>query len=80
MPLLTIGIAEGGLGVLRPSIVSTYNLTPATVTLLFVSQISSYILAAFTSSLGLAPMLVIAAVVLTMALVIYATSSYIMSA
>ncbi|BBD65792.1 hypothetical protein NIES4072_05290 [Nostoc commune NIES-4072] len=30
---------------------STYNLTPATVTLLFVSQISGYILAAFTSSL-----------------------------
>ncbi|MBW4428856.1 MAG: MFS transporter [Nostoc desertorum CM1-VF14] len=78
---IAIGIAEGGLGVLLPSIVSTYNLTPATVTLLFVSQISGYILAAFTSSLvsnrlGLAQMLLIAAVVLTMALVIYATSPY----
>ncbi|MCC5653069.1 MFS transporter [Nostoc sp. XA013] len=78
---IAIGVAEGGLGVLLPSIVSTYNLTPATVTLLFVSQISGYILAAFTSSLvssrlGLARMLLIAAVVLTMALIIYATSPY----
>ncbi|MEH1838600.1 MAG: hypothetical protein V7L20_07500 [Nostoc sp.] len=38
MPLLTIGIAEGGLGVLLPSIVSRYNLTPATFTLLFVQS------------------------------------------
>ncbi|WP_322743982.1 hypothetical protein [Nostoc edaphicum] len=47
---IAIGIAEAGLGVLLPSILSTYNLTPATVTLLFLSQISGYILAAFTSS------------------------------
>ncbi|MBW4564440.1 MAG: MFS transporter [Mojavia pulchra JT2-VF2] len=78
---IAIGIAEAGLGILLPSIVSTYNLTPATVTLLFVSQISGYILAAFTSSLvssrlGLARMLLIAAVALTMALIIYATSPY----
>lgn len=76
---IAIGIAEAGLGVLLPSIVSTYHLTPATVTLLFVSQISGYILAAFTSSLvsnrlGLARMLLIAAGALTMALTIYATS------
>ncbi|WP_375509623.1 sugar MFS transporter [uncultured Nostoc sp.] len=76
---IAIGIAEAGLGVLLPSILSTYNLTPATVTLLFLSQISGYILAAFTSSLvsswlGLARMLLIAAGALTMALVIYATS------
>lgn len=76
---IAIGIAEAGLGVLLPSILSTYNLTPATVTLLFVSQISGYILAAFTSSLvssrlGLARMLLIAAGALTMALMIYATS------
>lgn len=76
---IAIGIAEAGLGVLLPSILSTYNLTPATVTLLFVSQISGYILAAFTSSLvssrlGLARMLLIAAGALTMALLIYATS------
>ncbi|MBD2445737.1 MFS transporter [Nostoc sp. FACHB-152] len=78
---IAIGIAEAGLGVLLPSILSTYNLTPATVTLLFVSQISGYILAAFTSSivssrLGLGRMLLIAAIALTMALVIYAASPY----
>ncbi|MEI1375438.1 MFS transporter [Nostoc sp. UHCC 0926] len=76
---IAIGIAEAGLGVLLPSILSTYNLTSATVTLLFLSQISGYILAAFTSSLvssrlGLARMLLIAAGALTMALMIYATS------
>ncbi|MEH2084445.1 MAG: MFS transporter [Nostoc sp.] len=76
---IAIGIAEAGLGVLLPSILSTYNLTPATVTLLFLSQISGYILAAFTSSLvssrlGLARMLLIAAGTLTMALIIYAIS------
>ncbi|MBD2435625.1 sugar MFS transporter [Nostoc sp. FACHB-110] len=76
---IAIGIAEAGLGVMLPSILSTYNLTPATVTLLFISQISGYILAALTSSivssrLGLARMLLIAAVALTMALLIYATS------
>ncbi|HEY9803602.1 MAG TPA: MFS transporter [Leptolyngbyaceae cyanobacterium] len=78
---IAIGIAEAGLGVLLPSIVSTYELSSATVSLLFVSQISGYILAAFTSSLvsnrlGLGKMLLIAAVALTMALVIYATSPY----
>lgn len=78
---IAIGIAEAGLGVLLPSILFSYNLTPATVTLLFVSQISGYILAAFTSSivssrLGLARMLLIAAGGLTMALVIYATSHF----
>ncbi|MEH2278853.1 MAG: MFS transporter [Nostoc sp.] len=78
---IAIGIAEAGLGVLLPSILSTYNLTPATVTLLFVSQISGYILAAFTSSLvssrlGLARMLLIAAGALTMALTIYAISPF----
>lgn len=78
---IAIGIAEAGLGVLLPSILSTYNLTPATVTLLFISQISGYILAALTSSivssrLGLARMLLIAAVALTMALLIYAISPF----
>lgn len=78
---IAIGIAEAGLGVILPSILSTYNLTPATVTLLFISQISGYILAALTSSivssrLGLARMLLIAAVALTMALLIYAISPF----
>ncbi|OUL31551.1 MFS transporter [Nostoc sp. T09] len=78
---IAIGIAEAGLGVLLPSILSTYQLTPATVTLLFVSQISGYIVAAFSSSLvssrlGLARMLLIAACALTTALLIYALSAY----
>lgn len=78
---IAIGIAEAGLGVLLPSILSTYQLTPATVTLLFVSQISGYVVAAFSSSLvssrlGLARMLLIAASTLTAALFIYALSPY----
>lgn len=73
---ITIGIAESGLGVLLPSILETFDLTPATVTFLFVSQITGYVLAAFSSSLissrlGLAPMLLIAAITLTTALVTY---------
>ena len=76
---IAIGIAEAGLGVLLPSILREYNLNPATITLLFVSQISGYILAALTSSvvnsrLGLGKMLFFAASMLTMALGIYALS------
>ncbi len=76
---IAIGIAEAGLGVLLPSILREYNLNPATITLLFVSQISGYILAALTSSvvnsrLGLGKMLFSAASMLTMALGIYALS------
>jgi fucose permease len=76
---VAIGIAEAGLGVLLPSILAAYRLTPATVTLLFVSQISGYIVAALTSSLvtarlGLGPMLLVAASLLTGALLIYALS------
>lgn len=76
---IAIGIAEVGLGVLLPSILLEYNLTPDTITLLFVSQISGYILAALTSSvvnsrLGLGRMLFLAASMLTMVLVIYALS------
>ncbi|OKH58401.1 MFS transporter [Scytonema sp. HK-05] len=76
-----IGIAEGGLGVLLPSILSTYHLTPATVTFLFISQILGYVVAALTSSLissrlGLAWMLLFASVTLTSALIIYAVTAY----
>lgn len=76
---IAIGLAEAGLGVLLPSILSTYELTPATVTLLFISQSGGYILAALTSSFvshfwGLARLLLIAASFLTLALVIYALS------
>lgn len=78
---IAIGIAEGGLGVLLPSILSTYHLTPATVTLLFLSQMSGYTIAALTSSLlssrmGLARMLLLATITLTSALVIYALTAH----
>lgn len=74
---IAIGIAEGGLGVLLPSILTAYNLTPATVTLLFLSQVSGYMVAAISSSLltsriGLARMLLMASMTLTSALIIYA--------
>lgn len=76
---VAIGIAEAGLGVLLPSILADYSLTPASVTLLFVSQVSGYITAALTSSLvteqlGLGRMLLVAACLFTGALVIYALS------
>ncbi|MGI0489182.1 MFS transporter [Pantanalinema rosaneae CENA516] len=76
---IAIGMVEGGLGVLIPSIQATYHLTAATVTLLFLSQLSGYIVAAIASSLlssrlGLARMLLVAAVLLTSALIIYALS------
>ena len=78
---IAIGIAEAGLGVLLPSILSTYHLTPATVTLLFLSQMSGYMMAALTSSLlssrmGLARMLLLATITLTSALVIYALTAH----
>lgn len=76
---IAIGIAEAGLGVLLPSIQATYELTPAAIALLFLSQMSGYIVAALGSSLlvsriGLARMLLLAAASLTGALVIYALS------
>ena len=78
---IAIGIAESGLGVLIPSIQTTYNLTSATITLLFISQMAGYIVAAIASSLlssriGVARMLLLAALCLTSALVIYALSPY----
>ncbi|MEW6491911.1 MAG: MFS transporter, partial [Cyanobacteriota bacterium] len=76
---IAIGMAEGGLGVLLPSIMQTFHLTPASVTLLFLSQITGYLVAAFTSSLlsnqiGLARMLLLASTLLTGALMIYASA------
>jgi fucose permease len=78
---IAIGITEGGLGVLLPSILQTYTLTPATVTLLFLSQVSGYVMAALTSSLlssrfGLARMLLLATTMLTSALCIYALTTH----
>ncbi|MBE9181461.1 MFS transporter [Oculatella sp. LEGE 06141] len=74
---IAIGIAEGGLGVLIPSILNAFDLSPATVTLLFLSQVAGYIVAALASSLlvsriGLAWMLLLASGMLTLSLLIYA--------
>ncbi|MEO1378530.1 MAG: MFS transporter [Cyanobacteria bacterium J06635_10] len=78
---IAIGITEGGLGVLIPSIGETYNLTSANITLLFLSQVTGYIFAALTSSIlssrvGLARMLLLASISLSFALIIYALSPY----
>jgi fucose permease len=77
---ISIGIAEGGLGVLLPSILNAYQLTPATVTFLFVSQVTGYIVAALTSSaiatrLGLAKMLLLSSIALGGALTLYAVAA-----
>jgi fucose permease len=74
---IAIGIAESGLGVLLPSILTTYQLTPATVTALFFSQISGYVVAALTSSIlshyiGLTRMILLAAISVMSALGAYA--------
>ncbi len=78
---VAIGIAEGGLGVLLPSILQTYNLSPATVTLLFISQVSGYAIAATTSSLlthrfGLARTMLFGSILLTSALSLYASTTH----
>ncbi|MEM6400289.1 MAG: MFS transporter, partial [Cyanobacteria bacterium P01_D01_bin.116] len=78
---IAIGIAEGGLGVLIPSISETYNLTSANITLIFLSQVTGYIFAALSSSIlsnriGLAKTLLIASITLALGLIIYASSPY----
>ncbi|MBE9015355.1 MFS transporter [Chroococcidiopsis sp. CCALA 051] len=78
---VAIAVAEAGLGVLLPSILAAYNLNPATVTLLFISQTGGYVVAAFSSSLissrlGLARMLLVAAMLLMGALIIYALNPF----
>ncbi|MBE9010154.1 MFS transporter [Pseudanabaenaceae cyanobacterium LEGE 13415] len=78
---VAIGIAEGGLGVLLPSILQTYNLTPGTVTLLFISQVTGYAIAATTTSLlthrfGLAKTMLLGAIMLTSALSLYASTTH----
>jgi fucose permease len=78
---IAIGITEGGLGVLLPSIQATYQLNTATVTPLFLSQVTGYVIAALSSSLlsqrlGLARMLLLASVILTTALCFYALSPF----
>jgi fucose permease len=78
---IAIGIAEAGLGVLLPSILQTFQLNPASITFLFLSQITGYVIAALnsgtlTSHLGLARMVLLAAISLTSALCIYASTTY----
>jgi fucose permease len=63
---VAIGAVEGGLGVLLPSIRDAHGLSPAAVTLLFLSQVTGYLGSAAASGapavrLGLAPMLLLAA-------------------
>lgn len=78
---VTVGIIENGLGVLLPSILAAYNLTPATVTLLFLSQVIGYTASALSCSLlssriGLAQTLLLASITLISALFIYARAVY----
>ncbi|MBD2083138.1 MFS transporter [Leptolyngbya sp. FACHB-17] len=77
---VAIGIAEGGLGVILPSILETYSLTPATVTFLFISQVSGYAIAATASSFlthrfGLAKTILLGLLLLTSALSLYASTT-----
>lgn len=76
---IAIGLVEASLGVLLPSILQAFQLTTATVTLLFLSQISGYLVAALGSSvishkLGLGRMMLLAAGLLTTTLILYATA------
>ncbi|MCU0551058.1 MAG: MFS transporter [Leptolyngbya sp. Prado105] len=78
---IAIGIAEGGLGVLLPSILQTFQLNPARITFLFLSQITGYVIAALNSGtlvsrIGLARMVLLAAISLTSALSIYASTTH----
>lgn len=78
---IAVGISDGSLGVLLPSILKTYSLTPATVTFLFLSQVTGFTIAATTSSLlssaiGLTRTLLLGAIALTSALSIYAFTAH----
>ncbi|HEY9809459.1 MAG TPA: MFS transporter [Halomicronema sp.] len=76
---ITIALAESALGVVLPSIQNTYNLNSATVSLLFLSQMSGYIASALSSSLlvnkfGLAKTLLLGSISLGLSLLIYAVT------
>ena len=76
---IAIGLVEASLGVLLPSILQAFQLTTVTVTLLFLSQISGYLVAdlglsVISHTLGLGRMMLLAAGLLTTTLVIYATT------
>ncbi len=74
---VVIGAVEAALGVLVPSLLETFELSTASVTLLLASQIGGYALAALfngvvISRLGLGRMLVVAFSLLASALLLYA--------
>ena len=76
---IVIGMTEGSIGVILPSLQATYNLTTATVTPLFFSQLAGYLVAALFNGwliqrLGLARMLLFASVILGSALCLYGFS------
>lgn len=76
-----VGIVEVGLGVLLSSILATYSLAPAMIALLFLSQMTGYIISALVSNLlssriELARMLLLASATLTSALVTYVLSPH----
>lgn len=69
---IAIGLVEASLGVLLPSILQAFQLTTVTVTLLFLSQISGYLVAdlgrsVISHTLGLGRMMLLAAGLLTTA-------------
>jgi fucose permease len=77
---IAIGMVQSGLGVLLPSILAAFKLTPAAVTPLFISQFLGYVVAALNSNslsnrIGLARMLLLASITLAGALSIYAIAT-----
>ncbi len=74
-----IGAVEGSLGVLLPSLLHTFHLSTASVTLLLLSQIGGSVVASLLSGtlsqrLGLGRMLPLALLLLFSALVLYAVT------
>ncbi len=74
---VVIGAVEAALGVLVPSLLDTFSLSTGSVTLLLVSQIGGYLLAALlngmvSSRLGLDRLLLVAFTLLASALLLYA--------
>ncbi|WP_392532250.1 MFS transporter [Nostoc sp. C117] len=77
---VVMGISNHELGVLLPSLQATYNLTPGSITILFLGQMTGSTVAALTSSLvsnriGLSRMLLLSSIMLTSALVICACTN-----
>jgi fucose permease len=76
---IVIGMIEGSIGVILPSLQATYTLTTASVAPLFFSQLAGYVVAALFNGwliqrLGLARMLLVASVILGGTLCLYGFS------